>query len=75
MVEGLQPMPQTKRSRRRAGAHVGALPKRRHDLYYLFPGMAQGSRKRFVRNFIWSLIVGVAVAASLAGILYLVYKP
>jgi hypothetical protein len=68
-------MPHAKRSRRRVDTDEAALPKRSHDLYYLFPGMARGSRKRFVRNLIWATIIGVIASAMLAGILYLVYKP
>lgn len=54
---------------------AGALPKRSHDLYYLFAGMAHGSRKRFVRNLALSIFIGILVSAALAGLLYLVYKP
>jgi hypothetical protein len=36
--------------------------------------MAQGSRKRFVRNLVLSIIIGLLVSAALAGILYLIYK-
>jgi hypothetical protein len=69
-------MPHARRSRKKAvDPDAAALPKRSHDLYYLFPGMATGSRKRFVRNLIWSVIIGVIASAVLAGILYLVYKP
>jgi hypothetical protein len=67
-------MPHARRSRRRVDPDEAALPKRSHDLYYLFPGMAQGSRKRFVRNLVLSIIIGLLVSAALAGILYLIYK-
>jgi hypothetical protein len=66
-------MPTARRSRRKIDPDVAALPKRSHDLYYLFPG--HGSRKRYVRNLIWSLIVGILASAAIAGLLYLVYKP
>ncbi len=69
-------MPKTKRRRRRnENADPAALPKRSHDLYYLFPGMAHGARRRFVRNLVWSLVVGVFVAVVLAAILYFCYMP
>jgi hypothetical protein len=65
----------TKRHRRRTNPEAAALPKRSHDLYYLFPGMGHGTRKRFFRNIVWSIIVGAFVSAGVAGILYLVYTP
>jgi hypothetical protein len=37
--------------------------------------MAHGSRKRFMRNLVWSVIIGILASGVLAGILYLVYKP
>ncbi len=68
-------MPTTRRSRRTIDPDAAALPKRSHDLYFLFPGMAHGSRKRYTRNLIWSLIVGALASTAIAGLLYLVYKP
>jgi hypothetical protein len=70
-----QPMPATRRHRRKTDSDAATLPKRRHDLYYLFAGMGHGSRKRFIRNLICALLVGIAVAAALSGLLYLAYKP
>jgi hypothetical protein len=54
---------------------AGALPKRSHDLYYLFAGMAHGSRKRFVRNLFLAILVGILVSGAFVCLLYLVYKP
>jgi len=68
-------MPQTKRRKRQVEPAVGVLPKRSHDLHYLFAGMAGSSRKRFIRNVIVSIFVGLVVSAALAGLLYLSYKP
>lgn len=68
-------MPKTRRSRRSSKPDAGALPRRSHDLYYLFAGMAHGSRKRFVRNLFWSIFIGVIVSGALAGLLYLAYQP
>jgi hypothetical protein len=71
-----QPVRSTRRSKRKVNPQTGALPKRRHDLYYLFAGMGGASaRKRMVRNYIWALLIGIAVAAALVGIMYLAYKP
>jgi hypothetical protein len=67
-------MPHARR-RKKVDRDEAALPKRSHDLYYLFPGMAHGSRRRFMRNLIWSVIIGVLASGALAGILYFVYKP
>lgn len=65
----------TKRHRHRTRSDAAALPKRSHDLYYLFAGMAHGSRKRAVRNLFWAVVIGALASAAFLGLLYLVYKP
>ena len=67
-------MPKARRSRTKINPEAAALPKRSHDLYYLFP-VAGGARKRYLRNLMWSLIVGVLASGAIAGLLYLAYKP
>jgi len=43
------------------------------SLYYLFPGQGQGKRKRFMRNLILAIVVGLIAAGFLAGLSYLFY--
>ena len=44
--------------------------KDKHNLYYLFPGMGKGARKRFVRNMIVAIIVGLLLSGGIWAIAY-----
>jgi hypothetical protein len=42
------------------------------SFYYLLPGQGRGARKRFLRNLIVSIVVGLVTAGILAWIFYLI---
>lgn len=44
--------------------------KDKHNLYYLFPGMGKGARKRFVRNMIIAVVVGSILSAGIWAVAY-----
>jgi hypothetical protein len=48
--------------------------KDKHNLYYLFPGMGRGARKRFLRNFFIAVFVGLLVSGGWAVLWYLTYR-
>jgi hypothetical protein len=48
--------------------------KDKHNLYYLFPGMGRGARKRFVRNMVVAVLVGLLLSAGMWALWYLVYR-
>jgi hypothetical protein len=48
--------------------------KDKHNLYYLFPGMGKGARKRFFRNLIIAIIVGLLLSAGLWGVAVLMSR-
>jgi len=45
--------------------------KKPKSFYYLLPGQGRGARKRYLRNMIVSIVVGVFAAALFAWIIYL----
>jgi Tfp pilus assembly protein PilN len=44
--------------------------KDKHNLYYLLPGMGKGARKRFIRNMIVAVLVGLLLSAGIWAIAY-----
>jgi hypothetical protein len=43
---------------------------KKHDLYYLLPGMGKGAREKFVRHFKISILVGILAAGVMALVFY-----
>ena len=50
---------------------VGRKPK---SFYYLLPGQGRGARKRYLRNLVVSVIIGLLSAGLFAWIVYLVVE-
>ncbi len=48
--------------------------KDKHNLYYLFPGMGRGARKRFVRNMLVAVFVGLLLSGGIAVVAYLMSR-
>ncbi len=46
------------------------MSRRAKNFYYLLPGQGRGARKRFVRNLIVAVIVGLITCGLLAWIFY-----
>jgi tetrahydromethanopterin S-methyltransferase subunit B len=42
------------------------------SLYYLLPGQGRGARKRYLRNMIVAIVVGVVIGGLFAWIVYLI---
>jgi hypothetical protein len=45
---------------------------KKHGLYYLLPGMTRANRHKRRRVFWYAVVVGLLVAAAMAGVLFLV---
>jgi tetrahydromethanopterin S-methyltransferase subunit B len=48
--------------------------KHRNNLYYLLPGMGHGARKRFWRNLLLGVLVGLLVSGLMAFLFWLTYR-
>ncbi len=46
--------------------------KKPKSFYYLLPGQGRGARKRFIRNLIAAIIVGIITCGLLAWVCYLI---
>jgi hypothetical protein len=46
--------------------------KKPKSFYYLLPGQGRGARKRYLRNLIVSIVVGLLVCALFSWIVYLI---
>jgi hypothetical protein len=46
--------------------------KKPKGFYYLLPGQGRGARKRYLRNLIVSIVVGLLVCSLFAWIVYLI---
>jgi hypothetical protein len=46
------------------------VPKKGKNFYYLLPGQGRGARKRWLRNLVIAVIVGLLFSGLLAGIFY-----
>jgi hypothetical protein len=49
---------------------ISSVPKKGKNFYYLLPGQGRGARRRFLRNMIIAVIVGLLTSGLLAGIFY-----
>ena len=46
--------------------------KKKHDLYYLLPGMSRANRQKRKTIFYWSLLIGILASALLGGAIWLI---
>jgi hypothetical protein len=46
--------------------------RKKEDFHYLLPGQGRGARKRFLRNLVVALIVGIIASGLFAGVVYLI---
>jgi hypothetical protein len=44
--------------------------KDKHNLYYLFPGMGKGARRRYLRNMIVAVVVGLILSGGMWALAY-----
>jgi hypothetical protein len=50
------------------------MSKKPKSFYYLLPGQGRGARKRFLRNLIVAIVVGLIACSLFAWFVYLFYK-
>jgi hypothetical protein len=48
--------------------------KKPKSFYYLLPGQGRGARKRYLRNLVVALIVGLLTCGLFVGICYFLYR-
>jgi hypothetical protein len=53
---------------------ISEMPKKGKSFYYLLPGQGRGARKRYLRNLVIALVVGLLTCGLFAGIFYAIER-